>query len=1120
MSDPRSGQDKLESLQTYLDSLTGSPETALRQLEGKVDADSVRRTLSILLDNGRYRDAADLVLRVTPRAEWCDKGVLALAMVDEVAQAKKLMEQSRVLDEQDALPGSPGRVGTWRRCICAYVEGRYTRVLRGHPDGEPIALGTLNDEEKAGLLDIAAVLQPIVDLVRANRLVQTELESVGLQFAIRCYAFLGDHVRAQELAELLNTRSPIVLLLPELALSALVPAKEDWPQRLREEHPDEFRAQVLAAFIEGEVLGKEEAAFAAAVKLSETASSDQDKEGVCKLITQMAGILDSDEAWNQAERIARSLLPTNSRLLRLIQVQGLLRKRNGEAAKTALADLADERDPFWLQLYAHSLILQGDKDKAGEYLAKAAALHPHPSLLKQAAALAFSNKQLKLAAEHLEKVLTLDPEDAAARHNAALVYMKLGDHDKASEHLKVLYEHDPGAEANGLNYANSLVLMGKVDDAIKVYDAMCKREHPPLAAVLKRAQLLKGRGEPKKAYAALVSAKEQYWDNAVFVGQVLDLSYAADEEAMGHAALVHMRELQVSGKAGPDILQQKTLDDLKEYAKNFAKSRDLTDDNILSGRMPWLMADELMGKASYWGWFVRTQTCSWIGDDPRARAEFSIYATNGFTVGKGLGQRTVLEELSCVPRGTKVVMDMSALLTLDRLGLLDQAVAYFGQVVLPISYMARSLEESSKLLPHQLSRKNAFGEIEAVLNNRTIRVLDDPGTPGNRPMAYVDEHTMPEDHAEHYYRLRDLLAPLAQAGRIDDTKRKEMLSVPCHPEGADGDHPALCHGDSILVALSSLTSLHQFGLLKPVIDAFRVHITEADKNEVLGELRAWRAGEEVWQWHQALWDRVRKDDRFVKEPWPKSGGPSEEVSKNLEDDTSVAAALLTKDLGLPLIADDRVSQVLVLNENKGNSSAAFGTDKLLVALQSEKSLPVEEIANAFLTLIAWRYRFVLVPHSILKTLLDRFKSSPPGEDLRRVAYYVHDCMRDPGLFAGLERSEPPITMANRLFVAWCDIVGDLIVDVWLDPSYEEEAARLATEWAVTELLPSPPRNMGGIRRIIGAIGPQLVISKVVMRAYEFEKTERANKALATVADALGITQEEYLRYIEGVLHEF
>ena len=91
---------------------------------------------------------------------------------------------------------------------------------------------------------------------------------------------------------------------------------------------------------------------------------------------------------------------------------------------------------------------------------------------------------------------------------------------------------------------------------------------------------------------------------------------------------------------------------------------------MLQGRLPWLFVDVALGNVPYWAWYVRTQELPWFSEHPLETARYTLYATNGYSVRHPGQPGAKLAELQCVPKGRTVVADLSALITLHRLGLL------------------------------------------------------------------------------------------------------------------------------------------------------------------------------------------------------------------------------------------------------------------------------------------------------------------------------------------------------------------------------------------------------------------------------------------------------------------
>jgi hypothetical protein len=199
------------------------------------------------------------------------------------------------------------------------------------------------------------------------------------------------------------------------------------------------------------------------------------------------------------------------------------------------------------------------------------------------------------------------------------------------------------------------------------------------------------------------------------------------------------------------------------------------------------------------------------------------------------------------------------------------------------------------------------------------------------------------------------------------------------------------------------------------------------------------------------------------------------------------------------------------------ATAAFGTDALLAALLESGRLSADVAADAYAKLMRWRFRFLVVPTAVMVALAKRSLGSPPGQPLRRLARYVQDCMRDPGLFGGPEPTVPPVTMAGKMFLAWTNAVSEFVVSVWEDSNVPEAAARAVSEWALSECLPAPPLSSGPPSRAFADLQARALLSQAFVRSAMCYETARANGALTTIARAFGIRDRDYLENLAGVV---
>ncbi|MFI5364657.1 MAG: hypothetical protein ACHQ4J_03455, partial [Candidatus Binatia bacterium] len=265
-----------------------------------------------------------------------------------------------------------------------------------------------------------------------------------------------------------------------------------------------------------------------------------------------------------------------------------------------------------------------------------------------------------------------------------------------------------------------------------------------------------------------------------------------------------------------------------------------------------------------------------------------------------------------------------------------------------------------------------------------------------------------------------------------------------------------------------------------------------------------------------LWDAIRADARFAEVPTVASPELKVDAANPIVG-LSLAAVMLARQAEVPLLADDRVFQLVLFSERSTVEFAAFGSDKLVLGLRAAGLLDEEGTADALLQLMSWRYRFIVMPPESLKALADRFMQHPPGQLLHKAALYVHDCMRDPGLFGGAEAADPPMSMGGMFFLRWAAHVAEFLVDVWADPRWDEAHAGALTAWAMTKLLPSPPRALSGPATSIATLGGKIAMGRALVRACLLRDKARGNAALRAIAEALGMTETEYLAVVaEGI----
>jgi len=1036
---------------------------------------------------------AEAVTQLTDRKIdklWCDKAVAVYVRSGQKDKAHELVAWAKANAD----------VITWHNCLIEYANALMKSYFASCGK-ELISFGQASLTDREILKEVISTLSPIVEHVKADDRVSNPLELKALLHTINATIILGETASLNKLASILKEYRPIPFEYVRMVLSGLVPPDTDIPRRIYSEYKDNFEAHMLALVAEADLCGNAEAAFKKGKQFTAKASTDFQKESLCGTLFQISQQL-GIPAMEEAHTIAADLLGADATLTIVIAAAAQLRERNTVTAKSILEAHKEEDNAQWLQTYAHCLFSEDNFKEGLTYFSKALEKLPSSDMYLTLGEVAARGGFVDKAIVAFETILKASPNDETARVKTAQLYLKANDYQGAEGHLKRLWEGHPENSSYGMNYAACMANQGRLDDAIGIYKILCKLDKPPVEAVVAVAQLYKSRHQPDAGFRFLEKHKSTFWDSPGFLMAYVDAGYASDHEVEAHEAFSRVMDLRAKGKAPPDIVQPKSLDDLLQYHRQWNERTELICNNILQGKCPWIMADALLSHAVFTGWTIRTQPLMWLGDDANSRASYSIYSTNGFHA-KEVDSRRSLEPLALPVKGSKVITDLSALATLQRLGLLEKTREFFGTVYVSTRYTSHLLAESGRLEFHQLSHVKSTKLMKRAIDSASISVLADAGIPGTRPYPYVHEYT--DDGLEHYYRLRDICKVLHDAGKISGAKNTELLRIAGKPSGVDDKHQPLQYSQQIIVELSTLRTLINFDAYGAVKDSFKLSIMPEAKKSLDADLQAMEYQEECQRWHDYLIKELSKFEALA----PNYSGED-------APDICMDSYYIAKSKGLSVLVDDRVIQALALND-EGFKASAFGVDCLLKAFEREKALEIAECDSAYLQLIKWRYRFLVPSVDFLVRLAKRYEANAPGNELMEVAGYVHECMRDPGLFSGLEKTDPPQPMCGRLFTAWADLTMRFIVDLWEDSDVSPETASAFTRWAFRELLPSPPRAFVPQRIDVVDLTGRLFFEKLLGDLATLHDMSRAKTAVAEIRKAFCLTDEEYYRMLTETL---
>jgi tetratricopeptide (TPR) repeat protein len=1097
---------RIESLDAYIESIERGPESALEKLSNIDDPYVRRRRLAVLINVGRISEAAGLVRETPSDKEWYDKAIYALAANGEFEAADKHLDWARSTRDRQILD----------RAAVSYSEGVLNYTIGGRDLKKVLSASELTDRDVNHLLLALDEVEYLIARVRATDEAADIYETGAMRIAMYSLAALSRLDEAAGYALRLIEKKPIPVDIVQFIVDFGIAPSLEMVRRLRQEHPDSAQAVLLAGLIEGTLLGMRENAFESIIQALNSEWRDEEREAAVELMLEFGERL-GVEALRRVEDLSKSWLNPENPLLNLIPAVTALKRGDFDAARAMLDRTEDENDPLWLQLSSDLLANQGNNAEALKRIRKAALMLHHPSIFLKTAGIAYKCNRLDIAAEMLERTIRLRPGDYRLRTDLAFTFVEQKEYARAAAEFGFLAEAQPDNITHRVNQAACLMQSGNTDESLRVYDSVCREQDPPLEAILGRAHLLRAGGRPQDAMKSMLPFRESFWLRPEYVLVLFELAFAAGDDRLGHEAGMRLRELQDQGIAPPGLVRTVETAELEEMGKDLRELTKVVSNLLRQGAIPWTLADKRMGISSYIGWALRTQSLPWLPDDLLFRMSHSIYATNVYRLSSDETGRSTLLSLECPPSNTMVCADLSALISLHRLNLLPNAIDYFGLVLIPNTYLAHSVEEAASLILHQQSQFTDFQIIREAVESRRISILEEPGAVGQRVMPYVNEHTFPENDREHFYRLIDIVRPMHNAGLLSDAVLRQLDSIHHNASGIDATHPAVDLHQPILVALSTLSSLAHLGIFDASVKSFTIHLKRSQWEEVASGIRAITAQQNVQSWHRDLWAYVKSEKRIVQKPFIRDKGTLPDAPSYTWN-VYLASYLLSNQSSIPLLADDRTIQRVALGENRNAYYPTFGTDRLITALLSAKAISLDDAADAFLKMIRWRYRYILPPLETLTSIAKRHMTSPPGSDLREIASYVHDCMRDPGLPGSWESTVPPMNIAERLFMDWSSLVGEFLMDIWTDPDHTEGNAQTLTAWATRELAPSPPWVLRASHRHLADISARIIISKALIRGLQKDNPERANRCLVAISDAFGLNDQQYLRIVTEAIN--
>jgi len=178
----------------------------------------------------------------------------------------------------------------------------------------------------------------------------------------------------------------------------------------------------------------------------------------------------------------------------------------------------------------------------------------------------------------------------------------------------------------------------------------------------------------------------------------------------------------LSGNDGP--IQQKSLKDILDMKPDWDRRESETLQQLSRGNVPIFIAGECLNR-SLIHMMLFPAIANLSENDPRRRVNIPIYS----------GKR----QLASIKIGGTVAMDVTTLITLNFLGLLDKALDVFETVFVPHSTLKWLFEEKQKASFHQPSRIKGAHQMQRLLSMGVLEKLNPKTVPDSDLSAQVGD---------------------------------------------------------------------------------------------------------------------------------------------------------------------------------------------------------------------------------------------------------------------------------------------------------------------------------------------------------------------------------------------
>ncbi len=250
-------QADVVALRGAIENLEAGPDAALAHLDKCTDPYAIRIRLAILLNKQALDGAVALIEGLPPNERWCELAVTVYALKDRRDEAERIVNWAAA--QQDR--------AKYGQCVIRLADALFVRSLSGQEKGRDIRPQDLSPQEREALGAVLSTLQPVLDPIVGAGQVDSGLASTAVKIAWLVHYLLGSREKVAELARLMYTYRPVPVDVARSVVHGYIEPPSDLPERLREDHPSDLEANILAALVQSSFMGQHSEGFAKAKEL-------------------------------------------------------------------------------------------------------------------------------------------------------------------------------------------------------------------------------------------------------------------------------------------------------------------------------------------------------------------------------------------------------------------------------------------------------------------------------------------------------------------------------------------------------------------------------------------------------------------------------------------------------------------------------------------------------------------------------------------------------------------------------------------------------------------------------------------------------------------------------------